>query len=277
MEKNYPGQVAVEQVNMKRIKIFLSDPQVLFREGIHFILSGEDDFEVTGEATNNEEAFTHIEANPPNIAILNIQDKKVSGPEVIRRIKKRFPSVSAIMTIEKKDEEQLFEVMKSGASACLSKDSDPEHLLDIIKVVSQGNTPIIDELLTPEIAAKALAEFEDINSLNERMDNLMAGLTQKETQVLSSIAAGNNIGQVGAKLNIDEEAIRVNLRLVLNKLVANDQTRAIIMTVQRNLPSMLSNTGRLKKLSEDYLTREEFNKFKDSLAKRLKNIIGEAV
>jgi two-component system response regulator DevR len=277
MTKDYQGQVAVEQVNMKRIKIFLSDPQVLFREGIHFILSGEDDFEVTGEATNNEEAFTHIEANPPNIAILNIQDKKVSGPEVIRRIKKRFPSVSAIMTIEKKDEEQLFEVMKSGASACLSKDSDPEHLLDIIKVVSQGNTPIIDELLTPEIAAKALAEFEDINSLNERMDNLMAGLTQKETQVLSSIAAGNNIGQVGAKLNIDEEAIRVNLRLILNKLVANDQTRAIMLTVQRNLPSMLSNSGRSKKLSEDYLTREEFNKFKDSLAKRLKNIIGETV
>ena len=264
-------------MNMKRIKIFLSDPQVLFREGIHFILSGEDDFEVTGEATNNEEAFTHIEANLPNIAILNIQDKKVSGPEVIRRIKKRFPSVSAIMTIERKEAEQLFEVMKSGASACLTKDTDPEHLLDIIKVVSQGNTPITDELLTPEMAAKVLAEFEDIDSLNERMDNLMVILTQKEIQVLSSIASGNSIGQVSTKLNIDEETIRVNLRLILNKLVANDQTQAIIMTVQRSLPSMLSNAGRSKRLSEEYLTREEFTKFKDSLAKRLKNIIGEAV
>lgn len=277
MTKNYQGQVAGEQVNMKRIKIFLSDPQVLFREGIHFILSGEDDFEVTGEATNNEEAFTHIEANPPNIAILNIQDKKVSGPEVIRRIKKRFPSVSAIVTIEKKEEEQLFEVMKSGASAFLSKDSDPENLLDIIKVVSQGSLPIMDELLTPEMAARALGEFEDTNSLNERMDNLMVILTQKEMQVLGSIASGNNIGQVGTKLNMDEETIRVYLRLVLNKLVANDQTRAIIMTVQRSLPSMLSNAGRLKRPSEEYLTREEFIKFKDSLAKRLKNIIGEAV
>jgi len=54
---------------MEKIKVFLSDPQVLFREGIHFILSGEEDFEVTGETTSNEEAFAFLEANPPNVAI----------------------------------------------------------------------------------------------------------------------------------------------------------------------------------------------------------------
>ena len=266
-----------EQVNKKRIKIFLSDPQVIFREGIHFILSGEDDFEVTGEATNNEEAFTHIESNPPNIAILNMQDKKVSGPEIIRRIKRRFPSVSAILTTAQKDEEQLLEAVKSGVSACLTKDTDPEHLLDIIRVVSQGGLPIMEELLTPDMAAKALTEFEDIDSFNERMDNLMAGLTQKEMQVLSSTAAGSSIEQTATKMNIDEETIRDHLRLVLNKLVANDQTEAVIMTVQRGLPSMLNDTGRLKKPSEEYLTREEFTKFKDNLAKRLQNIVGEVV
>src|SRR4030042_5362412 len=94
---------------MEKIKIFLSDPQVLFREGIHFILSGEDDFEVTGEAINNEEAFTHIEANPPSIAILNIRDKKVGGPEIVRRVKRRVPSISALLTIEEQSEETLFE------------------------------------------------------------------------------------------------------------------------------------------------------------------------
>lgn len=261
---------------MKRIKIFLSDPQVLFREGIHFILSGEDDFEVTGEATNNEEAFTYIEANPPHIAILNIRDKKVSGPEIVRRIKRRFPAISAILTIEEKDEEQLFEVIKSGASACLTKDTDPEHLLDIIKVVSQGNLPIIEELLKPEMAAKALAEFQEIGTLNERMDNLMAVLTPKESQLLSHIAGGNTVAQAAAKLNADEETVRTNLKLILNKLVANDQTQAVITAVERNLPSVLT-TGRSKKLSEEYLTRDEFNRFKESLAKRLKNIVGEAV
>jgi DNA-binding NarL/FixJ family response regulator len=264
-------------VNIKRIKIFLSDPQVLFREGIHFILSGEDDFEVIGEATNNEDALARIETNPPQIAILNIADKKLSGPETLRRIKRQFPFVSAILTIEKKDEEQLFELIKSGASACLTKDTDPEHLLDTVRDVSQGSLPIMEELLTPEIAAKVLTEFEDIKSLNEGTDNLMASLTTKEMQILNSIAAGNSIEQVAGKLNTDEESIRGILKLVLNKLVANDQTWDVIMTVQRSLTSVINNTGRSKRLPEDYLTQEEFSRFKDSLAKRLKNIVGEAV
>jgi predicted Holliday junction resolvase-like endonuclease len=65
--------------------------------------------------------------------------------------------------------------------------------------------------------------------------------------------------------------------MILNKLVANDQTRSVIETVQQGLPTILNSTARAKRLSEEYLTREEFTKFKDSLAKRLKNIVGETV
>ncbi len=265
------------QVNVRRIRIYLSDPQVLFREGIHFTLSGEEDFEVTGEATNNEDAFNHIEANPPNIAILNIKDITVNGTDMTRRIKRKFPSTATILTVEKKDADELLEIMKSGASACLVKDTDPENLMDIIRVVAQGSLPIVEELLVPEIAQKVLAEFEDIDALNKQTENLMAGLTPRETQVLSTFATGSNIEQAATKLNIDEEVVAYNLRLILNKLVANDHIRAIVETVQQGIPSILDTTARTKKLSEEYLTREEFNKFKEGLANRLKNIVGEAV
>jgi DNA-binding NarL/FixJ family response regulator len=269
--------MATEQVNMKRIKIFLSDPQVLFREGMHFILSGEDDFEVTGETTNNEDALTYIETNPPQIAILNLEDKKYRGPEIIRLIRRRFPDVSTILTIEKKEEEPVLEAIRSGASACLTKDIDPEHLLSAIRDVSQGGLPIIQELLTPGIAAKVLTEFEDIKYLNESMGNILAGLSPKETQILNRIAAGDTTDEAAAKLNTDESSVRGNLKLILNKMVANDQTRAVILTVQRNLPTMISDTGRSKKTAEQYLTREEFTRFKDGLGKRLKDVAGEAV
>src|SRR4030042_991160 len=119
----------------EKIKVFLSDPQVLFREGIHFILSGEDDFEVTGETTSNDEALTHIEANPPNIAVLSMLDKKSGGPEIARRIQRSQPAVAVTLTVEKRDDGKVFEALKSGASACLSKDTEPEELLDIIRMV----------------------------------------------------------------------------------------------------------------------------------------------
>jgi DNA-binding NarL/FixJ family response regulator len=260
---------------MEKVKVFLSDPQVLFREGIHFILSGEEDFEVTGETTSNQEAFTLIEANPPNIAILSMLDAQASGPEIARHIKRNLPSVAVILTMEKKEVEKLFEAIKGGASACLTKDTDPENLLDTIRVVAQGSLTIMDELLLPELASMVLTEFQDLAALNEQVDNLLAGLAPKESQVLSTIAAGNNMEQVAAKLDMNEETIRRNLRLVLNKLVANDQARAVIEATQRSLPSIIR--GPMKKDGKlvEYITRAEFNEFKEHLMERLKSFIGE--
>ena len=262
---------------MEKAKVFLSDPQVLFREGIHFILSGEDDFEVTGETTSNEEALTLIEANPPNIAILSMLNGKYTGPEITRRIKRSLPSVSVILTMEKSDEELLFAAMKSGASACLTKDSDPEYLLDIIRVVAQGSQPIIDTLLIPGIASRAIIEFEDMTTLSEKLDNLLAGLVSKETEILRSIADGKEIEQVAAELDTTEENIRRNLRLILNKLVANDQSRALIEAAQRSLPSIIGGTAGTGGASAEYITKEEFNEFKESLMRHLKTLISEAV
>lgn len=88
---------------MEKIKVFLADTQVFFREGIHFILSGEDDFEVTGETTGNKEAFSLIEANPPNIAILSMNDTKTDGAEITRHIRRNIPSVAVILIMDKKD------------------------------------------------------------------------------------------------------------------------------------------------------------------------------
>jgi len=262
---------------MEKVKIFLSDPQVLFREGIHFILSGEDDFEVIGETTSNEEAFILIEANPPNIAVLSMINGKYTGPEITRRIKRSLPSVSVILTMEKTEEEQLFAAMKSGASACLTKDSDPEYLLDIIRVVAQGSHPIIEALLIPGLASKALTEFENLATLSQQLDNLLASLTPREFEILRSIAAGKEIEQVAAELDINEENIRRNLRLILNKLVSNDQSRALIEAAQRSLPSIIGGAARIGGTSAEYVTREEFTRFKESLLQRLKIFTGKAV
>jgi DNA-binding NarL/FixJ family response regulator len=256
---------------MEKIKVFLSDPQILFREGIHFILSGEEEFEVTGEATSNEEAFSHIESNSPNIAILSMNDAKATGPEITRRIRRSLPSVLVILTTDKKEPDKIFDAIKSGASACITKDTEPDHLLDIIKVVSQGSVPLMEELLTPAIANMAVAEFADLVEINQQLGNVLAGLGPKEQQVLTAIAAGSNIEQITAKMDINEETIRRNIRLVFNKLISNEQTRGVIDAAQRGIPSMV-RTSKVK--PNDYVTRAEFNEFKEQLMERFKFLIG---
>ena len=84
---------------MEKISVFLADWQVLFREGIHFTLSGEEDIEVIGEATDNEEVLNFIETHPPRVAILNADRSGLTNIGVTRRIKHNFPSVSVITTV----------------------------------------------------------------------------------------------------------------------------------------------------------------------------------
>jgi DNA-binding NarL/FixJ family response regulator len=260
---------------MEKIKVFLSDPQVLFREGIHFILSGEDDFEVTGETTSNEEAFPLIEANPPHIAVLSLEGTTSDGCEVTRHIKRSLASVAVIFILEKKDPEKLFQAIICGASACLTKDTEPDYLLDVIKVVAQGSQPIVDEMLTPGLASRVLTEFKDVAIINEQVDNLLADLTPKESQILNTIAAGSSIEQVAAKLDINEETIRRTLRTVQSKLINNDQAHSIFEAAQRSLPILIRGKVSKDTGASQYVTKAEFNEFKESLMARFKSFISD--
>ncbi len=262
---------------MEKVKVFITDWQVLFREGIHFTLSGEDDFEVIGEATNNEEAFEFIEKNPPGVAILNADRTQPSGIEVTRRIKKDLPTVGVILIMDNYDDEQLFAALKSGASACLSKDMDPEELLNIIRRVVQGESPISQSLLEPNISSRIVAEFESFAQINDELGDVLAKLLPYEGQVLHYIINGNLPEEIARSLDITEEKVRQYLDVILSKLVINDRGREVVDTVQGNLNnviSRISKTKRTGKQSTDYITKEEFNAFKEGLMETFRSFIG---
>jgi DNA-binding NarL/FixJ family response regulator len=260
-------------LNTERTKIFLAHPQVLFREGIHFILSGEEDLEVTGETTSNEEALALIESNPPHVAILGTQNAKTDVFKVTNRIRRNFPSVYIILIMDTKEPDKVFNALKGGVSACLTKDTDPEELLNVIRIVAQGSLPAIDELFNPSIASLVLTEFEDMSVLNEQFDNLPAKLTPRENQILTLIAGGSKIEQIATKTSTDEDTIRHSMRIVLTKLIANEQTRNIIEAIQRSMPSLIGSGKNVK--TDTYVTRAEFNDFRDTLMERLKSFVGE--
>jgi DNA-binding NarL/FixJ family response regulator len=200
-----------------------------------------------------------------------MNDAKTPGPEITCRIRRNLPSVLVILTMDKKEPNKIFEAIKSSASACITKDTEPDHLLDIIKVVAQGSLPLMEELLTPAIANMAITEFAELVEINQQFGNLLAGLSPKEQQILATVTSGCNIEQITAKLDISEEIIRRNIRLIFNKLISNEQTRCVIEAAQRNMSSMV-RPGKSK--SSDYVTRTEFNEFKEQLMERFKLLIG---
>lgn len=258
---------------MEKVKVFLADWQVLFREGIHFTLSGEEDIEVIGEATNNEEALAFIETNPPRVAILNAARGKPSGVEVTRRLKQNLPSVSVILVMDSDSEEQLFSAMRSGASACLTKDIDPDELVNTIRKVAQGAYPISEGLLRPGLASLVLDEFTAFSLMSEQVNNLLARLSRSEAEVLRHIADRNSIEQVSQTLGMSEQAIKQHCDFILSKLVANDHNREVIEAAQSNMVLTIIRQGLTTRQAGklEYVTKDEFTTFKESVGERLKS------
>jgi len=259
---------------MSKISVFLADWQVLFREGVHFTLSGEEDFEVIGEGTTAEEVLAFIETNLPEVAVLNINHGKLSGAEATRRIKKNLPSVSVILTMDNDNEEKLFSAIKSGASACLSKDTDPEDLVNIIRKVAEGSYPISEALLRPGITSRIIDEFEASLVIGEQLNNLLAHLAPREGEIMRHIADGGSEEQVCQALDISEETMRQHLELIRTKLVANNYSRELIQAVQAHL--LLIPQAKVGGLpTTEHVTKEEFSAFKESLREHLKSFMGE--
>ena len=258
---------------MDGITVYLADWQVLFREGIHFTLSGEEDIEVIGETTSNEEALSFIETNSPQVAILNANKAKLTGIDITRRVKQNVPSVAIILVTDGENEELLFSAIKSGASACVTKDIDPGELLNIIREVAQGGQPIRTALLKPELALRTLDEFEACSLISQQVGNLLARLAPREAEILSHVGEGKSDQEIASTLGVGEGNIYHQLGTIVSKMVANDHSRQLIETAQRSLTALGARTP-LEHPEIEYITRDEFAEFKDNLKKSLESLFG---
>jgi len=220
---------------MGQITVFLADWQLLFRERVHSTVFEEEGIQVIGEAISDEEIISFVEANPPDVAILNIDCEKPSGIEVTCHIKQNLPSVSVILVMDTEDEEKLFLAMKSGASGCVTKDISPKELVNLIHDVVQGGYPISDALLRHGIAARVLDQFEAFSLMCRHANNLLPQLTLREAQILRYIAEGGSREQVAAAVGISELAIAHQLTAILAKLVTSDRNCAVIKAMRGDL------------------------------------------
>ncbi len=255
---------------MDKVKVFLADWQVLFREGIHFTLSGEEDIEVIGEDTENESALSFIESNPPQVAVLNASHDKLSGMEVTRRLNQNLPEVATVLIMDSEDEEQRFSVLKSGASACLTKDTDPEFMVNVIHGIARGKKPVSEDLSRAGIAQRTADAFETFASLGQPISSQLARLAPQEAEVLHRFAGGETREQVAAALELNEDSLGQKLESIRYKLVSNEQKLRLIEAAQSSLPPISSF-----KPSAEYITKEEFAAFKESLKERFRSLSRE--
>jgi DNA-binding NarL/FixJ family response regulator len=212
-----------------KIKVMIVDEQAFFRAGVRQVLSQQSDLEVL-DCAPNQDTLGLIEANLPDVALLGSNLATLSGLELSGKIARHYPNTKVIVLSPDPNDEELFEVIKTAAVACLSKNSTAEELASTIRRAYNGEYPINESLITrPMVARHVLNQFQH---MRRTMEAVVAPLTPRETQILNYIADGNTNKQIARILEISEQTIKNHVSAILRKLNANDRAHAVVLAIR---------------------------------------------
>jgi DNA-binding NarL/FixJ family response regulator len=231
---------------MDDIKVMIIDEQVLFRAGVRQTLSQQPDLEIL-ECDPSPNALEVIETNLPDVALLGSDLTSLSGIDLGRKIAQGYPNTKVIILSPDPNDEELFEVIKTAAAACLSKTATAEELANTIRRVYGGEYPINESLMTrPKVAKQVLNQFR---GLTKTMEGIAAPLTKRETQILTYVAEGNSNKEIARILEISEQTIKNHVSAILRKLNANDRAHAVALALHSG---WISPEARPRRVARDF-------------------------
>ncbi|MCK4722395.1 MAG: response regulator transcription factor [Dehalococcoidia bacterium] len=221
---------------MGKIRAFLIENQVLYREGMRVALSKEGDIEVIGESDDGEEALEQIKHLSPDVVILDSELPHLSGLDLTRQIRRHSPMISVILLARYEDDEQLFLAIQVGAAGYLIKSITGQHLAHQVRKACQGEYPINECLLTrPGVALRVLRQFQDLLLVEKEIEPLISPLSRRETEILEHIAQGNSNKEIAHTLGICNQTVKNHVTSIMRKLAANDRTHAVVLALRHGL------------------------------------------
>jgi two-component system, NarL family, response regulator LiaR len=212
---------------MDKIKIVIADDHAIVREGTRTLLEKQDDMEIVGEAADGEEALQVIEETKPDVAILDISMPRLSGIEVTRRIKPRFPNLAVLILTAYDNDEYVFALLEAGAAGYLLKDVRGREIVEAVRSVYNG-----ESVLHPSIARKVI-QRAIVGSAKPPEAKSEITLSEREKEVLKLAARGMTNKDIADTLCISIRTVQGHINGIFHKLGVGSRTEAIFQSVKR--------------------------------------------
>ena len=220
------------------IRVVLADDQSLVRAGFRALLDAQPDIEVVGEAAEGEQAVRLTTEHHPDVVLMDIRMPGVDGLAATRRIasNERLHTTRVVILTTFGLDEYVFEALRSGASGFLVKDTEPEELVQSVRVVAAG-----DALLSPSVTKRLIAEFAarakeppDATALEE--------LTAREREVLALVGEGLANEEIARRLVVSPATTKTHVSRAMGKLGARDRAQLVVIAYESGLvrPGWLS-------------------------------------
>lgn len=206
------------------ISVSIVDDEKKLCKSIATFLNGSEGFRCVSIYGSAEAALQHLPADKPDVVLMDINMAGMDGIECVRQLKILAPQIQILMLTVYEDTEQIFKALAVGATGYLLKRLEPDELLQAIRDVIDGGSP-----MSNSIARKVVASFQEANRVGEPQYLL----SPREQSVLDCLAKGLAYKQIADQLDISINTIRTHLRHIYEKLHVQSRTEAVAKYLRR--------------------------------------------
>src|SRR5258706_8948356 len=208
------------------IKVAIVEDQRDIREGLASLIKFTDGYHCTGSFRSMEEALDKIRFELPNIMLVDIGRRGMSGIEGIRRLKESWPEILLRMLTVYEDDEMIFEALCAGACGYLLKKTPPARLIECLNEAMGGGAP-----MSPEVARRVIKLFRQISP----PDKADYQLTPHELRLLKLLVEGHNYKTAATAQGVKVTTIAFHMRNIYEKLQVHSKSEAVSKALRNRL------------------------------------------
>jgi DNA-binding NarL/FixJ family response regulator len=206
--------------NVVSIGVAIVEDDVPAREIIAGWIRSADGFKLVGEYDDAETAIADLPQRKPSVVLFDINLPGMNGIECVRKLKPRLPDTQFLMVTVYEDANHIFDALAVGASGYLLKQTRRAELLDALRDVHAGGSP-----MSSQIARKVVQSFRRLET--ENVNGEAAELSQREREVLELLARGYLYKEIAEQLKISVQTVNTYIRRIYEKLHVRSRAQAV--------------------------------------------------
>lgn len=210
------------------INVAIVEDNKTIREGLSVLINGTEGFNCKGTFADCESFLKEIESLNVDVILMDIGLPGMNGIEGVKKAKQINPDINILMLTVYEESEIVYEALCAGAFGYLVKKTPPSRLMEAIKEVYEGGSP-----MSSRIARQVITSFQKY--ANGRVIDSQYNLSNREKEVLKHLAEGSNYQEIADQLFISVDTVRHHIRNIYKKLQVHSQSEAVAKAIRKKL------------------------------------------